>query len=85
MPAAAPIDFSALPEDQRDAVAALLRENSALEQINACLAHLVAELTLAGAPVASCRVASCPGSPGRTPSRSALRPCPRAAPGLAPS
>ncbi|MGC9371632.1 MAG: IS66 family transposase [Paracoccaceae bacterium] len=38
------IDLSALPEDQRDAVAALLRENSVLKEINARLEHLVAEL-----------------------------------------
>jgi len=44
MPAAATIDLSALPEDQRDAVAALLRENSVLKEINARLEHLVAEL-----------------------------------------
>ena len=44
MPAAATIDLSALPDDQRDAVAALLRENSVLKEINARLEHLVAEL-----------------------------------------
>ena len=44
MPAASTIDLSALPEDQRDAVAALLRENSVLKEINARLEHLVAEL-----------------------------------------
>ena len=38
------IDLSALPGDQRDAVAALLRENSALKEINRRLEHLVAEL-----------------------------------------
>src|SRR6056297_1852960 len=38
------IDLSALPEDQRDAIAALIRENSALQEINRRLEHLVAEL-----------------------------------------
>ena len=38
------IDLSALPADQRDAVAALIRENSALQEINRRLEHLVAEL-----------------------------------------
>jgi len=38
------IDLSAIPGDQRDAVAALLRENSALKEINRRLEHLVAEL-----------------------------------------
>ena len=47
----APIDLSAIPEDQRDAVAALLRENadlkgetSSLKEIVRRLEHLVAEL-----------------------------------------
>ena len=51
MPAAARIDLSAIPEDQRDAVAALLRENSdlngetaSLKEIVKRLEHLVAEL-----------------------------------------
>ena len=51
MPAAARIDLSAIPEDQRDAVAALLRENSdlkgetvSLKEIVQRLEHLVAEL-----------------------------------------
>jgi transposase len=38
------IDLSALPADQRDAIAALIRENSALQEINRRLEHLVAEL-----------------------------------------
>jgi transposase len=38
------IDLSALPEDQRDAIVALIRENSALQEINRRLEHLVAEL-----------------------------------------
>ena len=45
------IDLSAIPEDQRDAIAALLRENSdlkgetaSLQQIVKRLEHLVAEL-----------------------------------------
>ena len=51
MPAAARIDLFAIPEDQRDAVAALLRENSdlkgetvSLKEIVQRLEHLVAEL-----------------------------------------
>jgi len=51
MPAAARIDLSAIPKDQRDAVAALLRENSdlsgetaSLKKIVKRLEHLVAEL-----------------------------------------
>jgi transposase len=51
MPAAARIDLSAIPEDQRDAVAALLRENSdlsgetaSLKEIVQRLEYLVAEL-----------------------------------------
>jgi len=51
MPAAARIDLFAIPEDQRDAVAALLRENSdlkgetvSLKEIVKRLEHLVAEL-----------------------------------------
>jgi len=38
------IDLSAIPEDQRDAVAALLRETASLKEINKRLEHLVAEL-----------------------------------------
>ncbi|MEI4235441.1 hypothetical protein [Roseovarius sp. D22-M7] len=38
------IDLSAIPEDQRDAVAALLRETASLKEINNRLEHLVAEL-----------------------------------------
>jgi transposase len=51
MPATARIDLSAIPEDQRDAVATLLRENSdlsgetaSLKEIVKRLEHLVAEL-----------------------------------------
>jgi transposase len=44
MPAAATIDLSALPEDQRAAVAAVLHERDALREINRRLEHLVAEL-----------------------------------------
>src|SRR6056297_800595 len=51
MPAAARIDLSTIPDDQRDAVAALLRENSdlkgetvSLKEIVERLEHLVAEL-----------------------------------------
>jgi len=44
MPAAARIDLSAIPEDQRDAVAALLSETVSLKQIVRRLEHLVAEL-----------------------------------------
>jgi transposase len=38
------IDLSAIPGDQRDAVAALLREMASLREINKRLEHLVAEL-----------------------------------------
>lgn len=38
------IDLSAIPEDQRDAVATLLRETASLKEINKRLEHLVAEL-----------------------------------------
>jgi len=38
------IDLSAIPEDQRDAVAALMRETASLKEINKRLEHLVAEL-----------------------------------------
>src|SRR6056297_1714368 len=38
------IDLLAIPEDQRDAVAALLRETASLKEINKRLEHLVAEL-----------------------------------------
>lgn len=44
MPAAATIDLSAIPEAQREAVAAVLRERDALREINRRLEHLVAEL-----------------------------------------
>ena len=44
MPATATIDLSAIPEDQRAAVAAVLRERDALREINRRLEHLVAEL-----------------------------------------
>jgi transposase len=44
MPAAATIDLSALPEEQRAAVAAVLHERDALREINRRLEHLVAEL-----------------------------------------
>lgn len=39
-----PIDLSAIPEDQRDAVLAVLRERDALRESNKRLEHLVAEL-----------------------------------------
>ncbi|MBY6059814.1 IS66 family transposase, partial [Leisingera daeponensis] len=39
-----PIDLSAIPEDQRDAVLAVLRERDALREANKRLEHLVAEL-----------------------------------------
>lgn len=38
------IDLSAIPADQRDAVAAVLRERDALKEINRRLEHLIAEL-----------------------------------------
>ena len=38
------IDLSAIPADQRDAVAALLRETASLKEINKRLEHLVTEL-----------------------------------------
>jgi transposase len=38
------IDLAAIPEDQRDAVAALLRETASLKEINKRLEHLVAEM-----------------------------------------
>ena len=44
MPSTVAIDLSAIPADQRDAVAALLRERDALKEINRRLEHLVAEL-----------------------------------------
>lgn len=44
MPATATIDLSAIPEAQRDAVAAVLRERDALREANKRLEHLVAEL-----------------------------------------
>ncbi|MGC9523750.1 MAG: IS66 family transposase [Anaerolineae bacterium] len=44
MPAAATIDLSAIPEAQREAVAAVLRERDALKEANTRLEHLVAEL-----------------------------------------
>lgn len=44
MPFTVAIDLSAIPADQRDAVAALLRERDALKGINRRLEHLVAEL-----------------------------------------
>lgn len=43
MLAAATIDLCAIPEAQRDAVAAVLRERDALKEINRRLEHLVAE------------------------------------------
>lgn len=44
MPATATIDLSAIPEAQREAVAAVLRERDALREANKRLEHLVAEL-----------------------------------------
>ncbi|MEO3480774.1 IS66 family transposase [Phaeobacter sp. CAU 1743] len=44
---APPIDLSAIPEDQRDAVLAVLRERDALREANKRLEHLVAELNQA--------------------------------------
>ena len=44
MPATATIDLSAIPEAQREAVAAVLRERDALKEANRRLEHLVAEL-----------------------------------------
>ncbi len=44
MPAAATIDLSAIPEAQREAVAAVLRERDVLKEANNRLEHLVAEL-----------------------------------------
>ena len=38
------IDLSAIPEDQRDAVVALMRETASLKEINKRLEHLVAEM-----------------------------------------
>ncbi len=47
MPSTVAIDLSAIPADQRDAVAALLCERDALKEINSRLEHLVAELNRA--------------------------------------
>ncbi|MBY6141462.1 IS66 family transposase zinc-finger binding domain-containing protein, partial [Leisingera daeponensis] len=47
MSSAPPIDLSAIPEDQRDAVLAVLRERDALREANKRLEHLVAELNQA--------------------------------------
>lgn len=47
MSSAPPIDLSAIPEDQRDAVMAVLRERDALWDANKRLEHLVAELNQA--------------------------------------
>lgn len=44
MSSAPPIDLSAIPEDQRDAVLAVLRAREALREDNKRLEHLVAEL-----------------------------------------
>ncbi|MCA1300582.1 transposase [Stappia indica] len=44
MPSTVAIDLSAIPADQRDAVAALLRERDTLKEINRRLEHLIAEL-----------------------------------------
>ncbi|WP_210252589.1 IS66 family transposase, partial [Mesorhizobium xinjiangense] len=44
MPSTVAIDLSAIPADQRDAVAAVLRERDALKEINRRLEHLIAEL-----------------------------------------
>ena len=47
MSSAPPTDLSAIPEDQRDAVLAVLRERDALRDANKRLEHLVAELNQA--------------------------------------
>ena len=47
MSSAPPIDLSAIPEDQRDAVLAVLRERDVLREVNKRLEHLVAELNQA--------------------------------------
>ncbi|WP_336099446.1 transposase, partial [Roseovarius sp. CH_XMU1461] len=47
MSSAPPIDLSAIPEDQRDAVLAVLRERDALREANKRLEHLIAELNQA--------------------------------------
>lgn len=47
MSSAPPIDLSAIPEDQRDAVLAVLRERDVLREANKRLEHLVAELNQA--------------------------------------
>lgn len=44
MPATATIDLSAIPEAQREAVAAVLRERDVLKEANKRLEHLIAEL-----------------------------------------
>jgi len=44
IPSSTTIDLSAIPEAQRDAVAAVLRERDALKEANTRLEHLVAEL-----------------------------------------
>ena len=44
MSSAPSLDLSAIPEDQRDAVLAVLRERDALREANKRLEHLVAEL-----------------------------------------
>ena len=44
MSSALSLDLSAIPEDQRDAVLAVLRERDALREANKRLEHLVAEL-----------------------------------------
>lgn len=44
MSATAQIDLSVLPEDQRDAIGALIREVVALKEITQRQEHLIAEL-----------------------------------------
>ena len=53
MSAAPSIDLSVIPESQRAAVLAVLRERDALQETNRRLEHLIAELTrpcMANAP-----------------------------------
>jgi len=44
MSSAPSLDLSAIPEDQREAVLAVLRERDALREANKRLEHLIAEL-----------------------------------------
>lgn len=47
MSSALPFDLSAIPEDQRDAVLAVLRERDAMREANKHLEHLIAEVNQA--------------------------------------